>query len=470
MPPGRLLFMTWFRRPLSVAARLPLLAGLAVFITGATTAQLAMFFMGREAERQSEALADVYLDSLSTAAVQALETGDIRSLQKALERALGFQVGVVDRIIVVGRPDGSILARAGARDAEPPMARGELSNEWEPLNGGRLAWAQREVLQDGTVVALAAVQLAFPDLVERRYGLRLRLGVACVVLAGIAAMLAAGLAQRLMEPILAVARLLEQMATPGSPPRPEREPEASRLQAALEMLLARLREREELAARLAEREKVAVLGRLAATVAHEVRNPLAGMLTAIDTMRRFGNNAAVRAGSLDLVERGLRQIETVVRTTLATQRPQHAARPVTAEDLNDLRVLVQPEARRREVRLDWHVAMPEPFPTDAVQLRQIVLNLLLNAIAATAPQGRVVLRAEWREKELSVQVEDEAGGLPEDATTRLKGDAPPSIGDGLGLEVAARLTAGLQGRISIEARPGGSCIGLLVPMQRVAAA
>ena len=57
------------------------------------------------------------------------------------------------------------------------------------------------------------------------------------------------------------------------------------------------------------RERIAVLGRLAATVAHEVRNPLAGMLTCIDTIRHYGASEDVRQRSLDLVERGLHQIE-----------------------------------------------------------------------------------------------------------------------------------------------------------------
>ncbi len=64
-------------------------------------------------------------------------------------------------------------------------------------------------------------------------------------------------------------------------------------------------EREVLAASLAQRERESILGRLAATVAHEVRNPLGGMSTALDTARKLGDDPAVRGRALGLIERGL---------------------------------------------------------------------------------------------------------------------------------------------------------------------
>ncbi|EFH11192.1 histidine kinase dimerization/phospho-acceptor domain-containing protein, partial [Teichococcus cervicalis] len=175
-----------------------------------------------------------------------------------------------------------------------------------------------------------------------------------------------------------------------------------------------------LAARLAGRERAAVLGRLAATLAHEVRNPLAGMLTALDTIRRFGAEAAIRGRALDLVERGLRQIEAVVRSTLASYRQDAEPQPITAEDLEDLQLLVQPEARRGGVRLRWRVALEAPFATDGQRLRQLLLNLLLNAVAATPRDGLVSLDVRREGEALLAELRDEAGGLPEAAWRRLE--------------------------------------------------
>lgn len=449
------------RLPLSI--RLPLLTGLAVLVACIVTSGLGFHFMNREVSYQAQNLADTYLDSLSGAATQALQSGNMTLLQHAIDTALGFQVGVVDRIIAVGHPDGTVLARAGATDAEPPMTRGLLSSEWEPSQDGASAWAQREVAVSGQVIALAAVQLAFPNLVERRRALVVRMTFATLIVTAASAGLAIGVARRVMAPVLAVTRTLEEMAAGQATGETRVQTEDERLASALESLLARLREREELAARFAERERVAVLGRLAATVAHEVRNPLAGMLTCIDTLRHYGEDRTVRQRSLDLVERGLHQIEAVVRTTLAAHREEDATRAIKAEDLDDLRLLVEPEARRCGVRLDWRSDIAAPFPADAVRLRQILLNLLLNAIAATSPEGQVIVRA-WADEELlTVEIEDEGGELPSLVRDRLSGGAVPPPGDGIGLEVAARLATLVHGMITADQRPKGSRIALTVP-------
>ena len=105
---------------------------------------------------------------------------------------------------------------------------------------------------------------------------------------------------------------------PGMLPPPSSE--YGRLLRGYNDLVDALGERDALAARLAERERESVLGRLAATLAHEVRNPLGGMATALDTVRKFGDDRDVRAKGLDLIERGLWSIRDVVGSVLAFHR------------------------------------------------------------------------------------------------------------------------------------------------------
>lgn len=455
------------RRRWTIAVRLPVLVGLVVFISSVSTTHLAIHVMEGELDREVERLADVYIDSLSGVALPPLRAGDFAALEATLERGMGFQRGVSDLAIVVADPNGLTLARAGQPIGQPPMAYGVIGVHWSLNERGDMAWAQRELLEDGQVVALVAAQIAFPEQAERRRGLTLALMLVDLLLAAVAALLAIFFSRHLMRPFLAVTAALDRAAAGhfDSLPVNTRDSEASRLASAFNLMVRRLREREELATRLAERERAAVLGRLAASVAHEVRNPLAGMLTALDTIRRFGEAPAPRERAVDLVERGLRQIEAVVRTTLATHRQGEAGRPLSAEDLEDLKLLIMPEARRGGVQLGWRIDLPAAFPTDALRLRQLLLNLLLNAVAATPPGRRVLLEVRQEAAALVLSIEDEAGGLPEEAGRRLSGRAGEARqdGGGLGLDIAAELAAALGARIDIVPLQRGSRITVRIP-------
>ena len=457
-------------RSLSFAIRLPLVVGLAVFVSSICTTHLAVHVMQREMEQEIVRLADVYMDSLSGAALPPLRSGDFQALAATLERGMGFQQGIGDLSIVVADRKGRVLAQAGEARGTPPLAQGLLGTQWIFNEREDTAWAQKELVEDGQAIALVAVQLAFPHQAERRSQLVWVLSVVDFLLAGTAALIAAIFSRKLMKPFFAVTAALSRAGAGRFEPLNTtgagwgRDVEANRLAQAFNTMIASLREREELAIRLADRERAAVLGRLSATLAHEVRNPLAGMLTALDTIRRFGADRAARERAVDLVERGLRQIEAVVRTTLATHRQDEEGRPLSAADLEDLKLLVLPEARRRGVSLGWEIDLPRPFQADALRVRQLLLNLLLNAVTAS-PAGRQVSLAVTREGEdMLVRVEDEAGGLPPEGVELLSGHASAQGIEGrLGLEIAAQLAAALNATITVVPGGAGSLILLRIP-------
>ena len=112
-----------------------------------------------------------------------------------------------------------------------------------------------------------------------------------------------------------------------------------------------VREREALAKQLADEERLASLGRLASGMAHEINNPLGGLFNAIDTLKEHGGRPEVRRRTIDLIERGLRGIRDVVRTTLVTYRTDRDASVLKATDIDDLKLLVEPEIRRKELTL-----------------------------------------------------------------------------------------------------------------------
>ncbi len=459
--------MTLLLASLPSALRIPLLAAVAAFAVAMVTGQVVLVGMARHLDREGERLGRIYLDGLAAAVLPALREGDAAALSVVLNRALGFQDGVPERHILVAGPDDATLAKVG-EEPDPgwpaPLARGSRGAVWELSVEGDTAWAQRPILgAAGRQLGLIAVLLDLSDQVRYRRGLERTLFGTATALAALGAVLAAFASRRALRPLLRVTEALGRAGAGDLAPIPPAEipparTEAGRVALAFNAMAGRLAERERLQARLAERERAALLGRLVATVAHEVRNPLAGMLTAIETARCFGEDAAEREEALEVLERGLQQVEAVVSATLALHRDDGAPRPLSAADLDDLRVLVVPAARQRQVELDWCVELPDAFPTHAAQLRQAVLNLLLNAIAATPPGGRVTLEARFApEGDLLLAVLDDGPGLPAEARQRLLGapEAAVPVDPGLGLDVVRHLAGRLGGRLAIEAREAG---------------
>jgi signal transduction histidine kinase len=440
--------------PLPLAVKLPLLAALCVFLAAVATTQVTSRALEREVDRALAQLGAVYLDGLSAALARPLAERDEAGIAATLQAALGVQEGVRERQLLVWPAPGRPPLRAGEGEA-PPLPAPLPAFEVEP--DSRSAWARRLLPVPGAGPAVIAARLDLGEVLARREALRLWLLGLDLALAALAALLAALLARRAMAPLLLVADALDRAGAgdfrplpPARPPAPGSE--AARLLAAAEMMLARLAEREELAQRLAEREQAAGLGELAATIAHEVRNPLAGMLTALGSLRRFGAAEEERARACDLLERGLRQIERVVEATLATHRGPPEPRPLSAEDFQDLEALLRPEAARRGVRLRLAVRLDAPFPADALAARQALLNLLLNALAATPAGGAVSLTAAEEAEGLRIEVLDEGPGLPEPARRLLSGER--GRGPGLGLRVVMAQLARLDGRIAVDSAPG----------------
>jgi signal transduction histidine kinase len=227
---------------------------------------------------------------------------------------------------------------------------------------------------------------------------------------------------------------------------------------------------DELKKALAERttNADALLAKLAAGLAHEVRNPLAGLLNAVSTLRRFGDDPAIRRDTLDLVERGLRSIGRVADTMLATYRPAAGRMRFVRTDLDDLQLLVTPEARRRHVALDWRIDAMQPIAVDAEALRQALLNLLLNACNASGEGGRVALIVTQSAMETIFAIEDSGPGMPDSILAFLVDGAktaPMTSHKGLGLWMVVRLLEDLEGRIKVESRSGeGTRVSIRLPV------
>lgn len=213
-------------------------------------------------------------------------------------------------------------------------------------------------------------------------------------------------------------------------------------------------------AELVASERLATVGRLAAGIAHEVGNPLSGILGYLSILRTRARDASIRE-LLDPIEAEVRRIDRIVRGLLELGRPSQAShQPVELGQLTATCVqLVGATPELRDVKVEVNIPATLVARADPGPLSQVMLNLLLNAGQAMGGRGTVRISGGRDDGTVRVDVEDEGPGLtPEVAarmfepffTTRAAGK-----GTGLGLAVSLHLARSMGGQLRGENRAEG---------------
>jgi two-component system OmpR family sensor kinase len=457
--------------PFPIALTVPILAGVIVFAVAVGTTQIALQVENREADLQTERLARVYLDGLATAVGEYARAGDWPRVERQFRTAFSQQEGVAEVALFAIDPSGRPLAQFSSRPGLAPIPKPTLPGPTYYVDRDiGLAWAMRELDSDG-IRLVAALDIG-PLLYARR---NLLLGVIAtdLVIALLCGLGAFIVLRRFTRPTETMLGLLQDAAQGLRRRFPVEAIEASDartkpLLRAYNDMIDALNDRERLRADIAERGRNAALGRLAATMAHEVRNPLGGLHTAVSTLRKFGDDPKARADSLAFLSRGIETIDTIVTRMLNFHRPEDERR-LTRADFEDLRLLVRPAASKRNVDLVWKLDLVDEFAVGASGVRQVLLNLLLNACTASPVGGKVVLAAHEEDGQLVCTISDEGPGMKKPEAERLLGSRRTEATHGrIGIDAVVSLLGDLAGTASVDSTPGGgTTIRIVIPKAEV---
>jgi signal transduction histidine kinase len=221
-------------------------------------------------------------------------------------------------------------------------------------------------------------------------------------------------------------------------------------------------------------QRLAATGKLASGIAHEVNNPLAGMLNATRRLKEGMPTPEKHDEYCDLVIEGLQRIQETVKKILQFTPHKVAPQPVALETVLRRAIALASHRIERE-----RVAVEVDLPSDArvfgdpFELQQVFLNIFLNSLDAIAEaereKGAIVVRGSIAGTEIRLDVADNGCGMSEDLVTQafdlFTTTKPVGEGTGLGLSIAHNVIENHGGRIEIASTPGtGTTVSIALPL------
>ncbi|SDF86513.1 ATP-binding protein [Sporolituus thermophilus] len=349
-----------------------------------------------------------------------------------------------------------VMATGVPRVQEGELVRGAIMNAMYPIiRGGRVIgyiWAN-ELTSD-----IAAQIGAMKRHIYLTVLFGLLLGIAGVVY----------VVKRLGSDIEAIKTGVLRLKHDLSEPVPVAGGEVGEIAAAINEMARELAERKKLEAQVQRAERLAAIGEVAAGLAHEIRNPLMAVKGFAQLLKE-DITPAEQAEYSDIIVRETERLDRLIEQLLCFARP--AATQVAPTDVKEVveSTLLLVDTKRRRSHIEIIRDLDGPLPpvlVDGEQLKQVLLNIILNAIQAIEQKGIIRVSAKPAADVLHLTVADTGCGIAPENMGKLFDPffTTKENGTGLGLAVAHRLVENWNGRILVESTPGqGSTFTLVLP-------
>jgi signal transduction histidine kinase len=230
-------------------------------------------------------------------------------------------------------------------------------------------------------------------------------------------------------------------------------------------------------ATIERQEKLALLGVLAAGLAHEIRNPLTAIKARLFTLRKAVGEESPAAADARVIEQEISRLERLVRDVLLFARPAdpHFQAVSALGLLGEVRDLMAGAFRKSRIELTVKPSADVTFQGDFQQLKQVLLNLVRNAAESIGEHGKITLSATVKSTTLGgrltpaavLEVEDNGQGIPAEVQKRLFDPfyTTKPAGTGLGLSIAARIVERHGGVLRYQTEASrGTRFGVLLPL------
>lgn len=445
-------------------------------LVGVIASQQVLATLGRVQDARIRELAQLHVQALSVALGPHVLRDDIWEVYDTLVRSAGGADVGRTVFTAVTNENGRVLA---ATDPDRAPLDSQIGDQVVGAQSPEKLTITGDVVQilllaplvyQGREVGQIFTELDVSDLVFERTRAAMLLLLGNAVATGVLALIGYLAMRRMLSPITRLARRMQETAQAPEPipesELPRGDTEMTRLVRTYNAMVSAIEEKSETEHRLAERERFVSLGRLSSSLAHEINNPLGGLLNATDTIREYADRPDVVRQSSDLLKRGLEHLRDVARATLDHNRLDRSSVPLSLDDLDDLQLLIGPEIKRQQQQLTWQVAagLTDLSRFASAPVRQVALNLLLNASAAAGQGGQITFGVSQTPNELRMVFGDNGPGLTNEASNRLLSSGPVAPGGGVGLRLVRDLVAELDGHIGVERDDGTTEIAVRLPL------